>query len=520
MSTNPPLTALSEWRALIDHKATLEGEHIKDLFAADPARFDNMHVDLDGLVFDYSRHKATDKTVSLLCDLAKARGFESLRKNMVSGAAINASEHRSVLHMALRGSVDENLDIDGVNVSHFVNGVLGHMQMLAELVSAQKHITTVINIGIGGSDLGPRMVYKALRPFRNDIDVHFVSNIDGRALDSALDGLSPENTLFVITSKTFTTLETLTNARTAKTWFLENSAGQDFADHVLAVTMNEKAAKDFGVLQENILNLKDWVGGRFSLWGAVGISLVLAYGFENFSKLLAGAKAMDSHFLNAPLEKNIPVIMGLLGVWYRNFWHYPSKAILPYAHDLRDLPKYLQQLDMESNGKSVDRDGTPVCTSTGSVIFGEAGTNSQHAFMQLLHQGTEIIPADFVVIANAEHEHETHHQKLISNALAQSKALMEGREATEGESYRAFAGNRPSSTLLLKRLDPFHLGMLIALYEHVVFVQGAIWGINSFDQWGVELGKDLAKHIDAKTQSEDNDPSTIGLINKIKNLSA
>ena len=512
--SNNSLTKMPEWSALSAHQRELKEDHIKDYFEQDAARFEKFHLTLNGLLFDYSKHKLRDETVPMLCALAKARGLEEMRGKMFGGERLNASENRAVLHTALRGSTDPSLEIDGENISEFVETTLEQVKTLSEEIRKNPKITDVINIGIGGSDLGPRTVYKALLPHADGPNLHFISNIDGRALESRLNGLRPENTALIITSKSFVTLETITNAETVKKWFLTALDEEALSERLFAISTNIEAATDFGVQQEHILPLRDWVGGRFSLWSAVGLSIATAIGFKEFKALLDGAKAMDEHFKNAPFEKNIPVIMGMIGIWYRNFWNYPAKAILPYSHDLRDLPKYLQQLDMESNGKGVDLEGEAVETASGPVIFGEAGTNAQHAFMQLLHQGPEIIPADFILVKTPEHPYENHHKKLLANALAQSKALMEGK-TSKNEPHKAFEGNRPSSSLVLEKLDAYNLGMLLALYEHVIFVQGVIWGINSFDQWGVELGKVLAKSIqnELKTPNSDNmDSSTQGLL--------
>ncbi len=522
MSNNTPhsfLTETPEWVALELHKQDLENTSISGFFAKDPKRFDTFSLRCDGLLFDFSKHKLNDKTISLLCDLAKARDIEGWRARMLAGADINGSEGRAVLHCALRGSTKTKIKIEGESVPQFVEDTLKTIKRISEDIRKNPKITDVINIGIGGSDLGPRMVYKAMRAFADGPRVHFISNVDGRALLNRLEGLKPENTALIITSKTFTTLETLTNAHTSKDWFLERLNKSELAERFFAVTTNIEAATKFGVPENHILPLRNWIGGRFSLWSAVGLSTAVGIGFKGFKSLLDGGKAMDLHFQKMPLEKNIPVVMAMIGVWYRNFWGYNAKAILPYSHDLRDLPKYLQQLDMESNGKTIDREGNLVGAETGPILFGEAGTNAQHAFMQLLHQGSEIIPADFILVAKASHDLEDHNIKLLSNALAQSQALMEGKRSKK-EPQKNFDGNRPSSSLLLDKLDPYHLGMLIAVYEHVIFVQGVIWGINSFDQWGVELGKVLAKPLikDFKSPKsiEKLDGSTRGLLNALQ----
>lgn len=512
--SNNVLTQRPEWAALQAHKDEIAALHLRDMFAADAARFDKFHITLEGLLFDYSKHNITDETLEKLCALAKACDVEDRRDAMVSGAAINISENRAALHMALRGSTDDDLVVDGENVTDFVDGALSQIKSVSAEIRTNSQITDVVNIGIGGSDLGPRMVYKALKPRSDGPNVYYISNVDGAALDQRLKTLNPANTLFIIASKTFTTLETLSNAQTAKNWLLGSIDEDALCNHLIAVTANDKAALEFGVEQERILPMREWVGGRYSLWGAIGLSIAISNGFDAFSDFLDGARAADKHFIETPLEKNIPVIMALLGIWYRNFWNYGAQAILPYSHDLRDLPKYLQQLDMESNGKSVDLNGQTIDYATGPVIFGEAGTNAQHAFMQLLHQGPDIIPADFVGIANPEHTLTDHHVKLLGNMLAQSKALMEGQDSADTP-HKNSPGNRPSSTLILERLDAYHLGMLLALYEHKIFVQGTIWNINSFDQWGVELGKVIAKDtiqaIENKNENTPLDSSTQNL---------
>ena len=516
--SNKTLIDLPSWQALKAHQESLSSTTIKALFDDDPKRFSVHHIEIDGLLFDFSKHAITEETVSNLCALARARNVESRRDRMVNGETINESESRAVLHMALRGSCADEVTIDGENVCAFVSDTLSQIKTLSKKIRENQKITDVVNIGIGGSDLGPRMAYKGLKPFADGPNIYFISNVDASGLDQRLKSLNPESTLFIIASKTFSTQETMENAKAAKDWLLESLDESTLAEHLIATTTNIEAAENFGVVPENILPLRDWVGGRYSVWGAIGLPLAIAIGFERFQKFLDGAKAMDTHFLNAPLEKNAPVLMAMLGVWYRNFWDRSAHAVLPYSHDLRDFPIYMQQLDMESNGKAIAQDGHDVGVETGPVVFGEAGTNCQHTFMQLLHQSAEIIPADFIVFANPSHTYFSHHEKLLGNALAQSKALMEGRENTQ-EPHRNFSGNRPSSTLVFDRLDAYHLGMLLALYEHKIFVQGVIWGINSFDQWGVELGKTLAqkttKAIENKGENESFDTSTAGLCNHL-----
>lgn len=476
-----------EWAALKAHAAMMQGVHMGDLFANDSQRFETFHLKIDGMLLDFSRHRATQETLDLLVQLAKATKIEEWREKMFAGEPINASENRAALHPALRGSCGKDIVIDGENISDFVERTLAQVKTVSEKIRADKKITDIVNIGIGGSDLGTRIVYETLRDFRDGPQVHFVSNVDGARISAVLKGLKPESTIFVIVSKTFTTLETMMNAQTAKDW-----AGS--ARNFYAVTGNPDAAQNFGVGKEKIFPMRDWIGGRMSLWSAVGLPVAIATGFENFSKLLQGAHAMDTHFREAPLEKNIPVLMGMLGIWYRNFMNFHVHAILPYAHLLRKFPAYVQQLDMESNGKSIDRNGHAVSYNTSPILFGETGTDAQHAFMQMMHQGTDIIPADFILVKQPGHGLDNHHRALNANALAQAQALMQGRK-DKATPARSFEGNRPSSTLIFDRLDPWHLGLLLALYEHKIFVQGIIWNINSFDQWGVELGKTLAADI-------------------------
>lgn len=485
MSNN--ISESKEWKDLKAHCEVLKDTHLRVLFARDPSRFEKMHISIPGLVFDYSRHRITEETLTLLARLAEKARFQDWRDKFFSGQRINNTENRAVLHPALRGSVAKNLKIDGENVSDFVQQALQQVKNVSNTIRNDKNITDVVNIGIGGSDLGPCLVCEVLQDFHDGPRTHFVSNVDGAQIAALLKKLEPKHTAFIVVSKTFTTLETLTNALTAKEW-----AGS--ADNFYAVTVSASAAEKFGVPPQNILPMREWIGGRTSLWSGAGLIIAVAVGFERFKALLDGANAMDDHFLHAPLERNIPLLLGLLGIWYRNFWDFPSHAVLPYAQALQKLPAFLQQLDMESNGKSISRDEKPVPYKTGPVIFGEPGTNSQHAFMQLLHQGTEIIPADFIIIKNPNHSLSDHHRKLNANALAQAQALMQGVEKPE-KIYKSFAGNKPSSTLIIERLDSWHLGMILALYEHKIFTQGIIWNINSFDQWGVELGKTLANAI-------------------------
>jgi glucose-6-phosphate isomerase len=499
------LTDLPAWKALQAHRRALESVHMRDLFAADPRRFDRFHVKSGGILFDYSKHRVTEETMALLLDLAKARDVEGWRKRMFAGDKINTSENRAVLHTALRRPATDKLVVDGEDVMPFIHATLQRMASFSQAVRqgqwtgyTGKRIKTVVNIGIGGSDLGPQMVCEALKHLPDALDTRFVSNVDGAHIVLTLRGLDPETTLFVVASKTFTTQETMTNAATARDWLLAALKDKKaVANHFVALSTNEKAVAEFGIAPENMFPFRDWVGGRYSLWSSIGLPICLAYGFETFRALLDGAYAMDRHFQDAPLEKNIPVIMALLGLWYRDFWDTQSYAVLPYSQNLHRLPAFLQQLDMESNGKGVDRGGKPVPCPTGPVVFGEPGTGNQHSFMQLIHQGTALAPCDFIGFVAAPVPSGDHNRLLLANLVAQSQALMQGRTLAEagGDPQRVFSGNRPSTTLLLDRLDARHLGMLLALYEHKVFVQGILWNINSFDQWGVELGKTLAGRI-------------------------
>ncbi len=514
-----------EWKALKSHRRAMENTQMRDLFAADPTRFERFSLKYEGLLFDYSKHRITDETIGLLTDLARACDLEAWRDKMFAGEKINESENRAVLHTALRRPADENVIIDGEDIMPFIHKTLFRMRDFSNSVRdgswtghTGKPIETVVNIGIGGSDLGPYMVCEALTPHAEcSVSVRFVSNVDGAQITDILRDCNPETTLFIIASKTFTTQETMTNATTAKAWLLDALKDENaIARHFVALSTNEEAVTAFGIAPENMFPFRDWVGGRYSLWSAIGLSICCAIGFYEFEDLLRGAHAMDTHFRTAPLESNMPVIMALLGIWYRNFWDAESMAVLPYSQHLHRFPAFLQQLDMESNGKSVDRNGTIVDYATGPVVFGEPGTNGQHAFYQLIHQGKALIPCDFIAPVQSPSPHGHHHDILLANMFAQARALMEGRDLanSDNDPQKVFDGNRPSTTILMDRLDPFQLGMLIALYEHKVFVQGIIWNINSFDQWGVELGKVLAKGIlETITDgtSQDTDSSTAGL---------
>jgi len=491
-------------------------------------------------VLDYSKNRITPETMSLLFELARASEVKAWTERMFTGEKINFTEDRAVLHVALRNRENLPILVDGTDVMPGVNRVLAHMKAFVSSVRdgswkgyTGARISDVVNIGIGGSDLGPCMVAEALKPYsRADLRTHFVSNVDGTHLAQTLKSLDPRTTLFVIVSKTFTTLETLTNAKSARQWFLASGASDsDIARHFVAVSTNQHEVRSFGIDVANMFEFWDWVGGRFSLWSAVGLSVALAVGFDNFEELLDGANAMDRHFRKAPLEHNMPVILALLGIWYVNFFGAESTAVIPYDQSLSRFPAYLQQADMESNGKRVTREGEVVDYATGPVLWGEPGTNGQHAFFQLIHQGTRLVPADFIAPLRSHHPIGDHHAKLLSNFFAQTEALMRGKSQEEARAelgrasearrervlpHKVFEGNRPTNTILLERLTPKSLGMLIALYEHKIFVQGVIWRVNSFDQWGVELGKQLATTILQELSSDEplssHDASTTALL--------
>lgn len=526
MSSNNPARK-NEWKALMQLKDSLEGRHMRAMFSADTARFDRYSIRAERVLFDYSKNRITDDVMTALIALAKSCGVEEWRDKMFSGEKINITEGRAVLHTALRAPVNADIRVDGENVVPFVHDVLERMKKFSDDVRSGKweghtgkRIRDIVNIGIGGSDLGPYMVCEAMKPYTPPhIRMHFVSNVDGTHLSETLKEIDAEETLFIIASKTFTTQETMANAAAAKKWLVERLDDEAaVATHFCALSTNAEAVKAFGIRESNMFPFRDWVGGRYSLWSAIGLSICLAIGFENFRALLDGAHAADKHFRQAPLEKNIPVIMAILGVWYRNFWGADAHAVLPYDQYLHRFPAFLQQMDMESNGKDVDREGQPIHDyKTGPVIFGEPGTNGQHAFYQLIHQGTQFIPCDFIGSVRSHNLLGNQHTLLLNNMLAQSQALMQGRTSEEAKNYlpRVFGGNRPSNTILFDILDPFNLGFLIALYEHKVFVQGIIWNINSFDQFGVELGKELANALE-KGQGSTLDCSTAGLLNYMK----
>ncbi|MEQ9347336.1 MAG: glucose-6-phosphate isomerase [Thalassospira sp.] len=522
--------------------------NLRRAFANDPARFDRFSAALDDLFVDYSKNLITDDVMVALGKLAKAANVEAWRDRMFAGDKINVTEDRAVLHTALRNLDGAPVEFDGQDVMPAVKDVLARLKSFAARVHSGawkghtgKKITDVVNIGIGGSDLGPVMVNEALRPFHIDgIRCHFVSNVDGAHIVDTLKDLDAETTLFIIASKTFTTDETLTNAYSARDWLIKALSDEAaVAKHFVAVSTALEKVAAFGIDTANAFGFWDWVGGRYSLWSAIGLPIILAVGYEKFEELLRGAQSMDNHFKTAPVETNIPMILALIGVWYRNVLGASSQAILPYDQHLSRLPAYLQQADMESNGKSVTRDGKPIAYETGPIIWGEPGTNGQHAFYQLIHQGTELIPVDFIMAANALHPLSNHHDKLVSNCLAQAEALMRGkteaevREELSGSDLspaeidvlapqKVFAGNKPSTMILYKQLDPFTLGRLVAMYEHKIFVQGIIWNVNSYDQWGVELGKQLAKEllpmVEGKEDASTRDASTAGLIKRMQSL--
>ncbi len=496
-------TELSSWKELTTHHHDMRDFSLREELGK-TNRFDQLSIHFQDMMFDFSKHLATDETIKLLTDLARQSGVEKMRDLMFAGSPINNTENRAVLHIACRAPKTSSITVNGEDVIPFVHQVLDQMEKFSNSVRAGIHkgytdlpITDVVNIGIGGSDLGPRYVVEALQDFCDGPKVHFVSNVDGSDITSTLKNLDPKTTLFIIASKTFTTEETMLNAQVAKDWFLQSAPQDAISKHFAALSTNLDAVKAFGISEENMFPFRDWVGGRYSLWSAIGLSIALGIGFDRYLKLLDGARAMDEHFLSAPLDRNIPVLMGLLGVWYRNFYNYPTHLLLPYDKRLAKMAKFTQQMDMESNGKAIDRDGHHVDYATGPVLFGEPGTDSQHSFMQLVHQSPTPIPADFILCKHPAHNLTSNHISLMSNCLAQTRALAIGQtlEEAKGDPSRIFTGNRPSTTIILPQLDPFHLGVLIAAYEHKVFVQGIIWNLNSFDQPGVELGKVLAKPI-------------------------
>ncbi|KAF2002370.1 glucose-6-phosphate isomeras-like protein [Amniculicola lignicola CBS 123094] len=541
---------LSAWNALQEHHQKLGKDIVlKEYFQKDPERFNkfafNFHNDVDksDTLFDFSKNFITDETVKLLVELAKEAGLEQLRDDMFAGKKINFTEDRAVYHVALRNTSNSKMEVNGQSVVEGVNEVLEHMKEFTEQVRSGewkgytgKQITTIVNIGIGGSDLGPVMVTEALKAYSaRHLKIHFVSNIDGTHIAEALRDSDPETTLFLIASKTFTTAETVTNANTAKGWFLKSAKQEDIAKHFVALSTNEAEVTKFGIDAKNMFGFSDWVGGRYSVWSAIGLSVALYIGYDNFHEFLAGAHAMDKHFLETPLEKNIPVLGGLLSVWYSDFFGAQTHLVSPFDQYLHRFPAYLQQLSMESNGKAITRTGEYVKYTTGPILFGEPATNAQHSFYQLLHQGTKLIPTDFILAAQSHNpvENNKHQKMLASNFFAQAEALMVGKTPEEVKaegapenlvSHKTFLGNRPTTSILADKITPATLGALIVYYEHLTFTEGAIWNINSFDQWGVELGKSLAKKIlselDDDSESKSHDASTSGLINAFKKKAA
>ena len=543
---NPANTAA--WKKLQEHYKEIKQVSLQELFENDPKRFDKFSCCTKDLVLDYSKNRITQKTIELLIDLAKECQLEKCRSLFFSGAAINATEHRAVLHTALRNFSSQPIYVEGKNVMPEVKKVLRQMKSFCESIHNGKHrgysgkrIKYIVNIGIGGSDLGPLMVTEALKPYwKKGVETYFVSNIDGSHIAETLKKVNAEETLFLIASKTFTTQETMTNAFTARNWFLEKAKKEShIAKHFVALSTNEKEVLRFGIDSKNMFAFWDWVGGRYSLWSAIGLSISLTIGFKAFSDLLKGAHHIDKHFREAPLKENMPVILALLGIWYTNFFGAQTEAILPYDQYLHRFPAYFQQGNMESNGKQTDRSGKPVQYATGPIIWGEPGTNGQHAFYQLIHQGTPLIPCDFIAAAQSQNPIGDHHEKLMSNFFAQTEALLNGKSAPQVKEelrkqglspqeikkltpFKVFKGNKPTNSILVKKLTPFALGELIALYEHKIFTQGVIWNIYSFDQWGVELGKQLANKILPELLDnkpiKSHDSSTNGLINAYKRM--
>jgi glucose-6-phosphate isomerase len=534
-------TQTTTWKKLQAHFEVLKNVQMQDLFANEPARAEKMHLQWKDFLVDYSKNIVTNETLDLLQELANEVQLKEAISKYFEGELINQTENRAVLHTALRAKENATVFVDGTNVMPEIYAVKNKIKQFSnEIIAGQrkgytgKPFTDVVNIGIGGSDLGPAMIVEALQYYKNPLNVHFVSNVDGDHVNEILKKVNPETTLFVIVSKTFTTQETLSNAETIRSWFLQSATQDDVAKHFVAVSTNIQKVTEFGINPDNIFPMWDWVGGRFSLWSAVGLSISLAVGFDHFDQLLEGAHEMDEHFKNESFEKNIPVVLAFLSIWYNNFFGAESEALIPYTQYLQKLAPYLQQGIMESNGKSIGRDGKPVNYQTGTIIWGEPGTNSQHAFFQLIHQGTKLIPTDFIGYKEALYGNKDHHDKLMSNFFAQTEALLMGKTETQVKAefqkqgiseekaafllpFKVFAGNKPTNTLLIDKLTPASLGALVALYEHKIFVQGVIWNIFSYDQWGVELGKQLASSIlneivDKTSQAHDS--STAFLLKK------
>ncbi|HEY8930504.1 MAG TPA: glucose-6-phosphate isomerase [Mucilaginibacter sp.] len=545
MLPNTDFTTTQSFKYLTDHYIDIVSKSLKELFDADDQRFNKFSLQFEDILLDYSKNRIDDETVALLMQLARECSLNKAIEAMFSGEKINVTEGRPVLHTALRNRSNTPVLVDGKDVMPDVNRVLGQMKSFSEAIISGswkgytgKAITDVVNIGIGGSDLGPVMVTEALKAYKNHLNMHFVSNVDGTHIVETLKKVNPETTLFLIASKTFTTQETMGNAHSAREWFIAGGGkDEDVAKHFAALSTNAEGVSKFGIDTKNMFEFWDWVGGRYSLWSAIGLSIALSIGYENFTDLLAGAHAMDNHFKSTELEQNLPVVLGLVGIWYNNFFEAETNAILPYDQYMHRFAAYFQQGDMESNGKHVDRNGNPVDYQTGPIIWGEPGTNGQHAFYQLIHQGTKLIPCDFIAPAQSHNPLGEHHKMLLSNFFAQTEALMNGKtrevvveelkkagksdaEIEKIAPFKEFEGNRPTNSILLKKITPYSLGSLIAMYEHKIFVQGIIWNIYSFDQWGVELGKQLAGKILPELQDDKevstHDSSTNGLINQYK----
>ncbi|MBW4359072.1 glucose-6-phosphate isomerase [Flavobacterium taihuense] len=533
-------TETSAWKKLQAHYNEIQKASMTEMFKADTSRTEKFHLKWNDFLVDYSKNRINQDTIDLLLELANETGLKNAISDYFGGGIINQTENRAVLHTALRAKESAVINVDGINVMPEVYAVKNKVKSFTNEITSGKRtgytgkpFTDIVNIGIGGSDLGPVMAVEALQYYKNHLNVHFASNVDGDHVQEIVKKLNPETTLFVIVSKTFTTQETLTNSETIKTWFLKSASQEDVAKHFVAVSTNIQKVTEFGINPDNVFPMWDWVGGRFSLWSAVGLSISLAVGFDNFNDLLSGANEMDEHFKTTDFDKNIPVTLALLSVWYNNFFGAESEALIPYTQYLQKLAPYLQQGTMESNGKSVGRDGKPVNYETGTIIWGEPGTNAQHAFFQLIHQGTKLIPSDFIGFVKPLYGDEDHHDKLMSNFFAQTEALMNGKSGEQVQAefdkqglsaekasvllpFKVFAGNKPTNTILIQKLTPKSLGSLIAMYEHKIFVQGIIWNIFSFDQWGVELGKQLANSILEEIHSKqvkNHDSSTGFLLN-------
>ena len=544
-----PLLDLPAWKALSEHWQDVRDLHMRDMFDVDEQRFEKFSVKFNDILLDFSKNRITEETITLLTDLAKESKLEKWIDKMFSGELINHTEKRAALHTALRNRSDSPVIVDGKDVMPEIHQVLDKMESISNTIRtghwkgySERNIIDVVNLGVGGSDLGPVMVTEALRPYgKSGLRVHFVSNVDPSHICDTLSNLNPETTLFIVSSKSFTTQDTLENAKTARDWLLEKARDEDaVAKHFIAVAANTQAAVDFGIAEDNILQMWDWVGGRYSLWSSIGLSIAIYIGMDRFKALLEGAFEMDEHFRTTPFEQNLPVILALLGIWYNNFFGADSYAVLPYDQHLHRFPAFLQQVDMESNGKSVTRTGKQVDYSTGPIVWGELGITGQHAFYQSLHQGTKLVPTDFMVPIESLNPVGQHHTILLSNFFAQTQALTRGRTEDEAREelkneglsnneieqlapYKVFKGNKPSNTILFRALTPRTLGSIIAMYEHKIFVQGVIWEINSFDQWGVELGKQLAdtifKQLSARKPVDNHDVSTNGLINYYMKMS-